>query len=117
MADKLVSLVASSNFIRYRDIWDLRFLAADNSIAKSKAYALVPNKLKDYSVADYYERTVDFLLQLPEIVESNDFLAQMTRFLPAETLKQTLLKEQFRVHIIEEIKHLYDGVMQLSVKH
>ena len=50
MADKLVSLVNTQRYIRYRDIWDLRWLAQREIQPDG---GLVARKIEDYGVSAY----------------------------------------------------------------
>lgn len=73
--------------IRHRDIWDLAWMA-------SRGTKLVPElvlaKIKDYGVEDYSGLLASAIEQIPQIVKSSEFKAQMTRFIDSSTVAKTL---------------------------
>jgi predicted nucleotidyltransferase component of viral defense system len=106
MADKLVALVTAKG-LRYRDIWDLRWLSVLPGQDHQPVKQLVDQKLNDYAVTDFPSKCSTFLTNLPDIVEGDLFLRQMERFIPADTLTRTLIRPEFRIHLIEQIQDLY----------
>ena len=52
MSDKLISLAATTKYIRYRDLWDLPWL-----LQKGASYDvdLIRRKIQDYRIPDYKE--------------------------------------------------------------
>jgi len=106
-ADKLLALSVSS-YTRYRDIWDLRWLAVRPRFKKERLGSLVRRKIEDYHVTNDYQQIVEeFLPTLPDLINDGAFLGLMRRFLPAETIQQTLERESFRQHIIDTLIELY----------
>lgn len=99
MADKVLAFPTSlldnqgrpvgpdSAKIRHRDIWDLAWMA-------SRGTKLVPElvlaKIKDYGVEDYSGLLASAVEQIPQIVKSPEFKAQMTRFIDSATIAKTL---------------------------
>jgi len=53
MADKLVSLVNTTGYVRHRDIWDLRWLKQQGAQLKTQ---WVVDKISDYRVDNYPEK-------------------------------------------------------------
>ena len=92
MADKLVSLVNCTAYVRHRDIWDLRWLEQQGARVDGD---LVRNKIKDYGVLDYTGKAEQFISRLPEIVHGKDFRDQMSRFIPLDVQERTLAKDKF----------------------
>ena len=106
-ADKLLALSVSL-YTRYRDIWDLRWLAVRPRFKKERLGSLVKRKLEDHQIASDYQKVVEaFLPTLPDLINDGAFLGLMRRFLPAETVRQTLERESFRQHTIDALIELY----------
>jgi predicted nucleotidyltransferase component of viral defense system len=107
-ADKLVSLACASH-IRYRDIWDLRWLKLRPRFDLNAIKKIMHKKLDDYGVASSFCAVKTKLLDnLHDIVISKEFSDQMGRFLPAPTLSETLRRPQFLAHLESEIAQLYE---------
>jgi hypothetical protein len=106
MADKLVSLPIAKG-IRYRDIWDLRWLSVAPGEDYSATAELVKAKLADYRVVGFSEQRDHLLENLPAIINGQEFLQQMERFIPPAVLAETLRRPLFREHLSEQIKLLY----------
>jgi predicted nucleotidyltransferase component of viral defense system len=92
MADKLVSLVNCTAYVRHRDIWDLHWLAQQGA---KRNDVLLGHKLADYSVTDYETKAAQLSKRLPEIVRGKAFRDQMARFIPLDVQQRTLLKDKF----------------------
>jgi hypothetical protein len=106
-ADKLKAFVTANN-IRYRDIWDLRWLARQPGFDTGRLRELLADKLADYCVQDLFEAKLpQVLAELQHVVESPGFTDQMNRFLPASVLERTLYRDLFRQNVVAEIKQLY----------
>jgi len=102
MADKLVSLVACTAYVRYRDIWDLQWLRQQGATMNTE---LVRHKTEDYGAKGYQEKAASLIERLPEIVHGKEFKDQMSRFIPMEVQERTLLKEKFRALLINETRN------------
>lgn len=99
MADKVLAFPTSlldnqgqsvgpdSAKIRHRDIWDLAWMAG-------RGAKLVPgfvlDKINDYGVVDYPKLLAAAIAELPHIVKSPQFKAQMARFVDSATVAKTL---------------------------
>lgn len=103
MADKLVSLVNTQRYVRYRDIWDLRWLK-QKGIEPNLTW--VANKISDYGVTDYPEKLADFRQRAHSIIHDPRFSQEMSRFLPQAALDRTLQKPQFLDFLTSEINDL-----------
>ena len=108
LADKLVSLVNTSKYVRHRDIWDLQWLKQQGAAPN---IALVKQKLQDYRVEDYAGKAKAMIKRLPEIIGGDAFMREMTRFLPADTLERTLHKAKFTEFLCRELSETLHGVM------
>ena len=115
MADKLIALPTALKRLRYRDIWDLAWLARRNSDLNPK---LVANKLTDYQVDNYRQKSRAMAKRLPAIVHSRQFRMQMQRFFPADVYAQTLANREWLDYLAECVAGLLvraaDGVAQSS---
>lgn len=103
MADKLVSLVNCQKYIRYRDIWDLRWILRQGA---SLNVEFVSKKINDYRVEDYLVKLRAMTGQLNDIVHSQPFLDEMGRFIPMDIQERTLLKQHFNTVMANEVSGL-----------
>ena len=107
-ADKLVSL-ASASRLRYRDIWDLRWISSQPRLKTDEIGAMVDKKVIDYrSGTSFAEGRERILASLPDIIASKGFLDQMARFLPRQVRAETLDREMFCTHLADEVTRLYE---------
>jgi len=103
MADKLISLVSCQRYIRYRDIWDLRWLKQKG--AKMNGEYIIA-KINDYKEINYLEKLKKTIDELDDIVRDKEFKNEMSRFIPADVIERTLQKEKFVNFLINEDKSL-----------
>lgn len=103
MADKLIALVSCQRYVRYRDIWDLRWLAQQG--AKINAEYILA-KIRDYKETEYAENLQKMIKRLDEIIRGKDFQDEMLRFIPADVRQRTLQKDNFIDFLIAEDKAL-----------
>ena len=109
MADKLVSLVNSRRYVRHRDVWDLRWLKQNGA---KISHDLVRNKIKDYRISDFESRVEDIRNRLSDIVHSDGFQSEMTRFLPVDVQERTLQKNKFCDFLASEIREMLDDIRE-----
>ncbi len=107
MADKLISLVNCTRYVRYRDIWDLRWLKQQGATVNS---LFIKNKINDYKITNYYLKLQNFLNKLQDIIFDKHFLKEMERFIPTDVLDRTIKKEKFMYFLNAEIKSLFDAI-------
>jgi predicted nucleotidyltransferase component of viral defense system len=105
MADKLIALANTSKYVRYRDIWDLRWLKQKGASVDSN---LIKRKIEDYKIENYIKKVKDIKTRLPEIINGDKFKSEMKRFIPINIQNNTLNKEQFYPYLLTEIVKLYD---------
>ncbi len=110
MADKLVALVSCQKYIRYRDIWDLRWLKQHGAIIH-KDYVL--SKIQDYKVENYQNKLVDMIARLDEIVSSKAFIDEMSRFIPMNVQERTLKRPKFLDFLANENKMLFKALEKM----
>lgn len=99
LADKLVSLVACTAYIRHRDIWDLYWLQQQGARIDP---VLVRNKIRDYGLAGYSALAAQLIDRLPAIIRGKEFRDQMSRFIPQDVQERTLLKDKFLALLLRE---------------
>ncbi len=100
MADKLVSLVNTTGYVRNRDIWDLRWLKQQGATLRVD---WVVRKISDYHIADYPEKLALMLERLPQIIEGEVFQREISRFIPQEVAERTLQKPKFYQFLTTEV--------------
>jgi hypothetical protein len=110
LADKVVAFAASVKNIRYRDIWDIAWLQQQGAKLDPE---LVQRKVEDYHIEDYEQLLDDAIDRLPELIDSKEFVDQMTRFIDSETLNRTLREPKFA----EYLKSAVGQVMKAMAAH
>jgi len=105
-ADKLKAFI-TSRFVRYRDLWDVRWLALLPGFESDRLGGLLAHKLDDYQCHDAFRNGLRRLDDLEKIVNGADFGAQLGRFLPAETVARTIDRSEFRTSLVDEVTRLY----------
>lgn len=123
MADKVLAFPTSlldnqgrpvepdSAKIRHRDIWDLAWMATRGA---TLAPELVVAKIKDYGVLDYPGLLTRAIEQIPPIVKSQAFKAQMTRFIDSSTIARTLNVAGYDDYLASSVGGLF-GQMQSAL--
>lgn len=109
-ADKIVAFVNCDKYIRYRDIWDLRWLKQQGTEINTQ---LIKNKIGDYNISDYPDKLGKLLPRLPEIIYSKNFHQQMSRFIPLDVQERTLKKDKFLEFLLNETTALFKQVKMI----
>lgn len=107
MADKIISLPATTRYVRHRDIWDLAWLQQQGATLNME---LVKNKVSDYKLERFNKMLENFLERLPGIVSSEAFIAEMKRFLPTDVFDRTLAQDKFQVYLQTTLAKLFKTV-------
>ena len=100
LADKVVAFPASVKNIRYRDIWDIAWLRQQGATLDA---ALVRHKVEDYRIDAFAQLLKDAIDRLPVLIDGKPFVDQMTRFIDADTLKNTLSNPAFAQYLKTEV--------------
>ena len=103
MADKLISLVNTTRYVRHRDIWDLRWLKQRGAQIDKK---MILSKLNDYKINDYLQKLENLMSSIDEIIHSKPFQDELLRFIPLSVQETTLKKAKFKDFLINETKLL-----------
>ncbi|AMO92744.1 hypothetical protein CFter6_0014 [Collimonas fungivorans] len=116
MADKVLAFPTSlldnqgqpvgpdSAKIRHRDIWDLAWMATRGA---KLVPDLVLSKIEDYGVVDYLGLLEAAIKQIPQIVKSPEFTAQMTRFVASSTVAKTLATDGYADYLATSVGGLF----------
>ncbi|MBS3779866.1 MAG: hypothetical protein KGY41_05695, partial [Desulfovermiculus sp.] len=99
----------TQDYVRHRDIWDLRWLKQNGAVIKSE---WVMYKIKDYRATDYQSKLESLWRDLPAIVHGEAFKSEMTRFLPMDVQERTLRKNKFCDFLTGEIRAMLDTVRE-----
>lgn len=106
-ADKIISLVNTEKYIRHRDIWDLRWIKQQNAALNMD---FIKNKISDYDIENFNEKINSMLQKISSIIHGEDFRSQMSRFIPFDAQKKTLLNAKFYDHLTDELINLLNVV-------
>ena len=103
MSDKIVSLCASTKVVRYRDIWDLSWLAKKGHRPLPE---LVEKKIHDYKIQGFEQLLQQRLENLPALLPR--FTQEMQRFLPQNELSKWE-NPAFQAATLHQITDLLDS--------
>ena len=103
-ADKCVSLINCSRYIRYRDICDLRWLKQKGAVINLQ---YIKNKISDYKITDYIEKLNIFLEKSNGIIHGKAMAQELSRFIPMDSQESTLKKNKFLDFLENEIKNIF----------
>jgi predicted nucleotidyltransferase component of viral defense system len=112
-ADKLVAFALRPNRLKNRDLWDIAWLHQQQI---KPALSLIKNKLNDHHAqTDVYlnafaERTAA-LKKNPGIAK--EFRKEMARFLPNETVRETVDSEKFWEYLSNLLEDYYKQIVQI----
>lgn len=115
--DKLVAFALRPNRLKNRDLWDIAWLHQQNI---KPALELITVKLSDHKakpsiyLKSFSERTTS-LKKDPEIAK--EFRKEMARFLPNETVKETVNSENFWEYLSNLMEDYYQQVSRVAQGH
>lgn len=110
MADKVISLANCDSYVRYRDIWDLRWLKQQGATLSAD---YVNDKITDYAITDYMDKLMTMRSRLNDIVNSHEFQHEMSRFIPLDIQQRTLEKAHFKELLSNEVDAILLDVSRL----
>ena len=107
MADKLLSFSASS-YTRWRDLWDMNWMIEKSDITPA-TFPLLEYKILDYKTdsQEYKSNLENTIKNIPEFININEFLQEMKKMLPVETVKTTLLDPNYRLKMISNLSDIH----------
>lgn len=100
LADKIVSLSACQSYIRYRDIWDIRWLSQEGAKIDEN---LVEAKIRDYRSPNFLEALRTMSEEVKSISSSEAFRNEMSRFIDAKVRSGTVDREGFGEFVGERV--------------
>lgn len=92
MADKLVAFPASTDRIRHRDVWDLRFLSQQGA---KPDVELVRKKVADYGIVDWELKLAAAVTNIVTVANSVEFRSEMERFIARDAWERTFARDGF----------------------
>ncbi|MES2264693.1 MAG: nucleotidyl transferase AbiEii/AbiGii toxin family protein [Pseudomonadota bacterium] len=116
MADKVLAFPTSlldnqgrpvppdSAKIRHRDIWDLAWMSTRGARLDPQ---MVVAKIGDYGLVHYPNLADRAIEQIPHIVKSREFKAQMTRFIDSATVARTVAIEAYVDYLAMSVTGLF----------
>lgn len=101
LADKIIALAFRENRIKNRDLWDIAWLVQQGVAQPAN---LIPQKIRDHQREDSefveaIQTRFRDLANRPEM--RHEFVKEMTRFLPAITVRDTVGKELWWAYLIQ----------------
>ena len=109
VADKLVSLPATTQYVRFRDIWDLCWLVRHGATVDCE---LVAAKVSDYQVNDYETLLNKTIEQLTIHIKGKPFKEEMKSLLPTDEFNRTLGRPKFIEFMTSTLCGLFEEVRQ-----
>lgn len=119
MADKILAFPTSlldnkgnpvepaSGKIRHRDLWDLAWLSQQGAKLDPK---LVAAKIGDYGVQEFDRLLGIAIDRIPDIVKSNEFKQQMSRFIDRAVMAKTLSQPGYLDYLSNMAGRLFDEI-------
>ena len=110
LADKLVAFPAALDRRnpRWRDLWDMHWLARNGTRVDA---GLVQDRVQAQQVADYADRLADAARRIPELIESDGFARQLSRFLEKPTAAATVFRPEWRECAARDLQALLGGLL------
>ena len=110
LADKLVAFPATLGlYTRWRDLWDIRWLGQQGVTANAD---MVEAKIADYRI-DNFNALLDMAVsRIDQLVDSDDFVAQMKRFLSVSVADRTVQRQPWRTAVAGELKDMLSDLQQ-----
>ncbi len=111
-ADKLVSFSQQVKTPRYRDLWDVPWILRRPQVDLSAVPDLTLRKIRDYaSGKSPHALLEDGARRAVECVQSDEFVAQMARFLPPMVWERTANRPAFLKVMARELDEGYRSVI------
>lgn len=106
LADKVVAFAFRENRVKSRDLWDMCWLVQQGIRLPQQLIPIkVDNHNREWSVfKELVAERVESLRSTPEI--RSDFIKEMQRFLPAQTVRKTVENEDYWEFLTAQIEEL-----------
>lgn len=118
-SDKLIAFplsVATREYPRYRDAWDIEWILGRNVDPEDVA-ARSARKAVERKIADQYIAALDKTIErCNEIIGSRSFLETLQRFIPRPMAGKTVEDAGFRAHLVSSINSLCESTRQILGK-
>lgn len=111
MADKLVALVNTQKYVRYRDIWDIQWLQQQGAELEPQ---FISQKIRDYDVTAYAEKAEQLIERLPAIIAGREMRSELRRFLPQDSIRRTLDRPGFLEYLSREMANTLHNAVAAS---
>lgn len=112
LADKVVSFSQQTLAPRFRDLWDIPWIASQPNRDMDAVAGMVARKLEDYQSPKSEEALLeDGLSRATQLLESDVFAGEMKRFLPERILARTAARSEYREAMAHKIEDVYSFVM------
>lgn len=112
LADKYVSFAQQVKAPRYRDLWDIPWILGRPGIDARVVADLTLRKVEDYASGKSIEELLeDGRQRAVECVQSDEFVAQMSRFLPPAIWERSANRPEYLEAVSREIDAGYRSVI------
>ena len=110
LADKLAALPGAlgQRDPRLQDLWDIDWLARNGAGVDP---GLVRDRIKAQHVEDYADRLADASPRVPELIESDGFVRQLSRSLDRKSAAATVFRPKWRECVARDLQDLLDGLL------
>lgn len=97
-----------SNKIRHRDIWDLVWLKHKGAKLKPE---FVFSKINDRGVEGYEQLLIGAIERIPEVVRSDQFKAQLSRFIDSDTFEKTISNNDWLDYVSGATVEMFQNIL------
>ena len=113
LADKIVSFSQQVLAPRYRDLWDIPWIALRPGRNMDEVAVMVGRKLNDYHVGENAQELLrSGLSRAREALGSAAFAEEMRRFLPPKLLERTAARPEYREAMTHKVEDVYRFVAE-----
>lgn len=106
LADKMLSYVAS-DYIRYRDLWDMGWLTMRGGIDEARVWAMATDKQDDYHEYPDWKARLDSERNITHVIESRHFTDELSRFITPTARPTTIDDPLWRRAIATQLTGMF----------
>ena len=92
----------------WQDLWDMQWLARNGAGVDA---GLVRNRIRGQQVEDYADRIADAARRIPELIESDGFVRQLSRFVDRKSAAATVFRPEWRECVAGDLQDLLGGLL------